>query len=1050
MSHALVHSVPRSRGRHGPVSRAPHARRWRFALAAVLALLLLLACVGVGAATAGATPPTIVPYTGLDGTVLPNVPQAVTAGTPTTFLITPAPTFHVADVKVDGVSVGAVETYTFANATAADHTIVATFAADAMVPWQLQQPLPTGAFLGGVAFTDADHGWAAGGGLAALGLAAPGSVRAANGFIGLDTASTLIVSSDGGATWKPRSGLPVSVSGGPTAHGLSARSGATGVASWGSGASASLCITGSSYGAGSSNVAYSHDGGATWTGVDMYGQLLGDYPGLDYVLLRDVKFTSATHLWAAGAVEVYTGSAYYEVAIVVESNDGGATWHKAFDLGEVTSHDTFFTGLSATDGSHCWVAGADYDYSHSPWTEAPIIYATSDGTSWHTQSAGIAADDALLYDVAISSDGSHGVAVGQDLVAHGAVVYATNDGGGTWTRQPAITGLAGSFLTADVFATSTSAVAVGYKGEVLRGSVSGSDWTWSLGQSANAVTLAGVAPTGATGKLCVAGVGGDLQTSADGGVTWTYRGALTGDDINAVSSLDASHGWAVGYDNAGFAMFAATSDGGATWTEKTALTDAGSHLYDVDFAGAQHGWAVGDIIHGTRVALVCTTSDGGATWSQAPLDAFPALYAVDFFNATHGWAVGEQGAIIRTLDGGTTWKAPTTMPTLTAEAWLNGVSFVDATHGWAVGSQYDATTLTNKAVILVTSDGGDTWTAQSAGVDAYSLNGVSFADATHGWAVGYSEDSTYVDSPVIVATSDGGAHWAAQTVPAVTPAGATINAMADVKFVDAQNGWAIGRPQTRLAGARGIPPVRTLSSVILVTHDGGATWAQDGDAWANTTLVALDASSNGHAWAVGYNGTILSHPMVPPTTTVEGVPSNWVRRTVRLTFTATASVGGAPVAYTEYRVGTGAWTKGTSVSIKPQGVTTVEYRSADTAGNVEAAKSCQVRIDKTKPTVRDIGRPQAWTGGNARFLYKLGDRYATSLRAKLVITRYGGHRVTKKLGWRPVGRRLFATWHCTLRTGSYSWRIVATDPAGNRTAGKWHFLDVYPGAHDRR
>ena len=201
---------------------------------------------------------------------------------------------------------------------------------------------------------------------------------------------------------------------------------------------------------------------------------------------------------------------------------------------------------------------------------------------------------------------------------------------------------------------------------------------------------------------------------------------------------------------------------------------------------------------------------------------------------------------------------------------------------------------------------------------------------------------------------------------------------------------------------------------------------------------------------MGYNGTILSHPMVPPTTTVEGVPSNWVRRTVRLTFTATASVGGAPVAYTEYRVGTGAWTKGTSVSIKPQGVTTVEYRSADTAGNVEAAKSCQVRIDKTKPTVRDIGRPQAWTGGNARFLYKLGDRYATSLRAKLVITRYGGHRVTKKLGWRPVGRRLFATWHCTLRTGSYSWRIVATDPAGNRTAGKWHFLDVYPGAHDRR
>jgi photosystem II stability/assembly factor-like uncharacterized protein len=1041
MSHVLVRAVPRSRVRRGPVSRAPYARRWRFALAAVLTLLLLLACACVGAATASATPPTIVPFTGLNGTVMPNVPQTVTAGTPTTFAITPAAMYHVADVKVDGVSVGAVETYTFANAIPAAHTIVATFAADAMAPWQLQQPMPTGAFLGGVAFTDADHGWAAGGDFAALGLDAVTGARGLPDFIS-GGASSLIVSGDGGATWTPRTGLPVGVGAAPRVNGANRNSGATGVATWGNGASASLCITGSSSWTGSSGVAYSHDGGATWTGVDTYSQLLGDYPGLEDVILRDVKFTSATHLWAVGAVDVYNG-AYYEVAIIVESNDGGATWQKAFDLGEVTNHYTFFTGLSATDGSHCWVAGADQGGSGT----VPIICATSDGTNWHTQSADIATDEALLYDVAISSDGSHGVAVGMDFVAPGAVIYTTNDGGGTWTRQPAITGLDRSVLTAAAFNSATSALAVGSRGEVLRGSVSGSDWTWNLGQSANAVTLAGIAPTGAANKLCAVGAGGDLQTSADAGVTWTYRGALTGDDIASVSSLDATHGWAVGWDNTGLAMFAATSDGGATWTEKTALTDTSANLYDVDFAGAQHGWAVGDIIHTNRVALVCATSDGGATWSQTPLDAFPALNAVDFFDSAYGWAVGEQGTIIRTTDGGANWKAPTTVPAI--DGWLYDVSFVDATHGWAVGSAYDATALTYKAVILVTSDGGDTWTAQNAGVDASSLNAVSFADATHGWAVGYSAGSNFVDSPVILATSDGGAHWAAQTVPAVTPAGATISAMADVTFTDAQNGWAIGRPQSLDAGARGNPAPRSMASVILVTHNAGATWAQDGDAWANTTLITLDASSNGHAWAVGYNGTILSHPMVPPTTKVNGLPKHWVRHNVKLTFTATPSAGGAPVAYTEYRVGNGAWTKGTSVKIKRQGAKTVQYRSTDTAGNVETAQSCQVRIDRTKPKVRDIGRPQAWTGSDARFLYRLGDRYATILKAKLVITRYSGHRVTKRLGWRPVGRRLFATWRCTLPTGSYSWRIVATDPSGNRTAGKWHFVDVSPGASRR-
>ena len=48
-------------------------------------------------------------------------------GADQTFTITPATGYHVADVLVDGVSVGAVTSYTFTNVTA-DHTIAATFA----------------------------------------------------------------------------------------------------------------------------------------------------------------------------------------------------------------------------------------------------------------------------------------------------------------------------------------------------------------------------------------------------------------------------------------------------------------------------------------------------------------------------------------------------------------------------------------------------------------------------------------------------------------------------------------------------------------------------------------------------------------------------------------------------------------------------------------------------------------------------------------------------------------------------------------------------------
>ena len=55
--------------------------------------------------------------------------MAADFGSDRTITVTPATGYHVADVVVDGVSVGAVNGYTFTNVTA-DHTIAATFAID--------------------------------------------------------------------------------------------------------------------------------------------------------------------------------------------------------------------------------------------------------------------------------------------------------------------------------------------------------------------------------------------------------------------------------------------------------------------------------------------------------------------------------------------------------------------------------------------------------------------------------------------------------------------------------------------------------------------------------------------------------------------------------------------------------------------------------------------------------------------------------------------------------------------------------------------------------
>ena len=96
--------------------------------------------------------------------------------------------------------------------------------------------------------------------------------------------------------------------------------------------------------------------------------------------------------------------------------------------------------------------------------------------------------------------------------------------------------------------------------------------------------------------------------------------------------------------------------------------------------------------------------------------------------------MGENGTILRTTDGGTTWNSQTSGTTVR----LEGVSFTDSNNGTAVG---------DNGTILRTTDGGTTWNSQISGT-TNNLNSVSFIDSDNGTAVGY--DGT------ILRTTNGG------------------------------------------------------------------------------------------------------------------------------------------------------------------------------------------------------------------------------------------------------------------------------------------------------
>lgn len=117
---------------------------------------------------------------------------------------------------------------------------------------------------------------------------------------------------------------------------------------------------------------------------------------------------------------------------------------------------------------------------------------------------------------------------------------------------------------------------------------------------------------------------------------------------------------------------------------------ASSLLLSVSNSG-KHLIAVGD--RGNIVA-----SNDGVHWAQVEVPVRATLTGVEFVDENNGWAVGHDAVILRTADGGRTWKLQNFQPEL--EKPFLDVLFTDASHGMAIGAY---------GLFMTTSDGGASW-----------------------------------------------------------------------------------------------------------------------------------------------------------------------------------------------------------------------------------------------------------------------------------------------------------------------------------------------------
>ena len=200
-------------------------------------------------------------------------------------------------------------------------------------------------------------------------------------------------------------------------------------------------------------------------------------------------------------------------------------------------------------------------------------------------------------------------------------------------------------------------------------------------------------PTEKEGWAC--GRWGIVLHTADGGKTWMLQSSGTENTLVSIHFVDPQNGWAVGEEG----TILHTADGGKTWEKQKSPVPY--YMMKVYFVTPSKGWIVGERTH------ILSTVDGGKTWNIQFKDEDFILKSVSFCDEVHGWAVGEYGFIYHTTDGGVSWKKQAGNFDISEETgaveggnFLFDVTAVDPQTVWAVGID---------GYVVRTVDGGKTW-----------------------------------------------------------------------------------------------------------------------------------------------------------------------------------------------------------------------------------------------------------------------------------------------------------------------------------------------------
>jgi photosystem II stability/assembly factor-like uncharacterized protein len=179
-------------------------------------------------------------------------------------------------------------------------------------------------------------------------------------------------------------------------------------------------------------------------------------------------------------------------------------------------------------------------------------------------------------------------------------------------------------------------------------------------------------------------------------------------------------------------------------------------------------------------------------WTKINSPVSTSLRNCVFTDDMNGWAAGDDGIIIHTSNGGSTFEIQNSGITF----YINDIFFLNKRLGWVVANEF----LFSGTTILTTTNGGTNWTSEIFPDSSKFFRTIYFRDSLNGFMGGFGG--------AIYKTSDAGNSWIAANIDTSEFSGYPVSR---ITFSSALKGFACGG-------------YIDIAGVIWRTVDGGFNW----------------------------------------------------------------------------------------------------------------------------------------------------------------------------------------------------------------------------------